>query len=223
MDKRPYNDHIDLQQFDYLPLASEVLAKSDYLTFDNNETIQQDAVPMTYFYLLLSGKAKIIKDQANGKRALLHFLQPGDSIGDLTLVGAEIQPKTVIALGKTSCIGIPIQLAKQQLMQDPSFVQALAQEIGEKLLLRMDSYMLQQTYPLDLRLAMLLMETSVEDHYQEKITETAEFLGVSYRHLTFTLKRFKEQGLIQKQNQGYRINHEALNNYIDQKHRGASD
>jgi len=87
--------------------------------------IQQEAVPMTYFYLLLTGKAKIIKDQANGKRALLHFLHPGDSNGDLTLVGAETEPKTVIALGKTSCIGIPIQLAKQELMQNPLFVQRL--------------------------------------------------------------------------------------------------
>lgn len=222
MNKTAYHNQLNSQLFDYLPLTSDVLAQSVYITFNNNEMIQQEAVPMTYFYLLLTGKAKIIKDQANGKRALLHFLHPGDSIGDLTLVGAETEPKTVIALGKTSCIGIPIQLAKQELMQNPLFVQALAKEIGEKLLLRMDSYMLQQTYPLDLRLALLLLETAVDDHYQEKMTETAEFLGVSYRHLTFTLKRFKEQGLVEKQAYGYHINAKVLQDYVNQKHKGSS-
>lgn len=222
MNKKPYTNQVDFLPYTPLPIPSEVLAKSDWLTFANNEMIQQEAVPMTYFYLLLSGKAKIIKDQANGKRALLQFLHTGDSIGDLTLVGAEKQPKTVIALGQTSCIGIPIQLAKEQLMQDPLFVQALAKEIGEKLLLRMEYYTLQQTYPLDLRLAMLLLEASVADQYQEKMTETAEFLGVSYRHLTFTLKRFKEQGFVQKQAQGYHIHTAALQSFCTHKQRGSS-
>jgi len=69
---------------------------------------------------------------------------------------------------------------------------------------------------------LLLLETAVDDHYQEKMTETAEFLGVSYRHLTFTLKRFKEQELVEKQAYGYHINAKALQDYVNQKHKGSS-
>ena len=41
--------------------------------------------------------------------------------------------------------------------------------------------------------------------YKEKHTETAEFLGVSYRHLLHTFKGFYSEGLLVKEGKKYRI------------------
>ncbi|MBM9832577.1 cyclic nucleotide-binding protein, partial [Enterococcus faecalis] len=142
------------------------------------------------------------------------FLHPGDCIGDLTLIGAETVPKTVVAIGETTCLGIPMQAAAHGLMQDLAFVQTLGKTIGEKLLLRMDHFSVNQTYPLAWRLAHLLLEASIDDLFQEKLTETAEYLGVSYRHLTYTLKDFKTQKLVTKTADGYRIDAPALQTFI---------
>ena len=56
-----------------------------------------------------------------------------------------------------------------------------------------------QTYELSYRLAeLLLVAANHEDVYKEKHTEIAEYLGVSYRHLIYTFKQFRERGFIQK-------------------------
>ncbi|MGM0201957.1 cyclic nucleotide-binding domain-containing protein [Enterococcus sp. AZ149] len=197
-----------------LPIPEEILQQSALWTFDHREAIQKETMPMSVFFVLLTGKAKIIQTQENGKRALLQFLHPGDCIGDLTLIGAETVPKTVVAIGETTCLGIPMKAAAHGLMQDLAFVQTLGKTIGEKLLLRMDHFSVNQTYPLAWRLAQLLLEASIDELFQEKLTETAEYLGVSYRHLTYTLKDFKTQKLVIKTEDGYRIDAPALQTFI---------
>ncbi len=46
--------------------------------------------------------------------------------------------------------------------------------------------------------------------YTEKHTETTEYLGVSYRHLLYTLREFADKGFIEKKKKGYYINREPL-------------
>ena len=43
------------------------------------------------------------------------------------------------------------------------------------------------------------------DLYRERHTEAAEYLGVSYRHLLYVLAEFRDEGLITKEKDGYRI------------------
>lgn len=68
----------------------------------------------------------------------------------------------------------------------------------EKMLQRVDHFTTNQTYELSYRLAeLLLVAANHEDVYKEKHTEIAEYLGVSYRHLIYTFKQFRERGFIQ--------------------------
>ena len=52
--------------------------------------------------------------------------------------------------------------------------------------------------------------TEYNDIYSEKHTETAEYLGVSYRHLLYTFSLFRDEGLIFKEKKGFKINREGL-------------
>jgi CRP/FNR family putative post-exponential-phase nitrogen-starvation transcriptional regulator len=200
------------QKFQHLdlPFSHETLNQSFIHEFTHNEIIQKEASELTHLYYLITGKAKIIKSQANGKRSILQFLQATDYIGDLTLVAAEETTKEVLAIGPTTCLAIPIHHAEQVLMQDIHFVKMISRYIGEKLIRRMDHFTINQTYQLDYRLAHLLLDVAVAGLYQEKLTETAEYLGVSYRHLTYTLKKFKDTDCVYRQSDGYRINETKL-------------
>ena len=72
-----------------------------------------------------------------------------------------------------------------------------------------------QTYELSYRLAeLLLVAANHEDVYKKKHTEIAEYLGVSYRHLIYTFKQFRERGFIQKQGTAYHINRLALHSFV---------
>lgn len=197
-----------------LPFSTGTLEQSSIYEFSHNELIQEEAGTLTHLYVILEGKAKIIKSQANGKRSILQFLHSGDFIGDLTLVSAEKTTKEVLAIGPTVCLAIPIDHAKQVLMQDIEFVKTISRYIGEKLIRRMEHFSINQTYKLNYRLALLLLEVAVAGIYQEKLTETAEYLGVSYRHLTYTLKTFRESDCVYRDSGGYRINETNLKQLI---------
>lgn len=190
--------------------TQEILSHSLIVEFTSNEFIHRETEDLRYLFYLLDGKAKILKNQTNGKRMILQFLGEHDFIGELTLVGAEETTKDVVSIGQTVCLALPIEYAKNEWMNELAFVKMLSRYIGKKLLKRMEHFTTNQTFELKYRLAELLLTVSVDDLYKEKHTEIAEYLGVSYRHLLYTLKKFREDGLIQKQANHYLIHPEKL-------------
>ena len=190
--------------------TEKVLAQSWIIEFNHNEFIHRETESLYYLFYILEGKAKILKNQPNGKRMILQFLEERDFIGDLTLVDAEETTKDVIAIGKTICLALPIDYAKNEWMNELEFVKMLSRYIGQKLMKRMEHFTTNQTFELKYRLAELLLAVSIDDLYKEKHTEIAEYLGVSYRHLLYTLKKFKDDGLIEKQGTAYLIHRKKL-------------
>ena len=65
---------------------------------------------LTYLFIILEGRAKVIATQDNSKRIILQFLRTEDLIGDLTIIEAEETIKDVISMGDTVCLGIPIDI-----------------------------------------------------------------------------------------------------------------
>ncbi|WP_321387170.1 transcriptional regulator YeiL [uncultured Enterococcus sp.] len=209
----PVSEHKQLITTDSF-FTQKVLAQSLIIEFERNEYIHRETDTLHYLFYILEGKAKILKNQANGKRVILQFLEEHDFIGDLTLVGAEEATKDVVAIGHTICLALPIDYAKKEWMNELAFVKMLSRYIGQKLLKRMDHFTVNQTFELKYRLADLLLTVAVDGQYKEKHTEIAEYLGVSYRHLLYTLKNFKDNGLIEKRGTYYLIHREKLQHLL---------
>lgn len=195
-------------------LIEEILQQSYFINYQRNEKIVSQAAKLDYLFILLSGKARIIQQEANGKNLILQFLETGDFIGELTLVKAEEAPKDVIAIGSVRCLAIPLKVVAELLMKDAEFSTFIAQYIGKKLLLRMEHFSNAQTFELKYRLAALLLEVSVNDQYSENNTQIADYLGVSYRHLTHTFKYLRENGYIEKNKSGYLIQPAKLQDLV---------
>lgn len=222
MKKMPYNDSKRnlLNQVEAPFLIEEMLQQSSFIDYERNEKIVSQAAKLDYLFILLSGKARIIQQEPNGKNLILQFLEAGDFIGELTLVKAEEAPKDVIAIGSVRCLAIPMKVVEELLMKDAEFSTFIAQYIGKKLLLRMEHFSNAQTFELKYRLAALLLEVSVNNQYSENNTQIADYLGVSYRHLTHTFKYLRENGYIERNNTGYEIVPEKLQKLIQQGNEG---
>ncbi|MDU5333950.1 cyclic nucleotide-binding domain-containing protein [Enterococcus sp.] len=222
MKKIPYNDSKRnlLNQVEAPFLIEEMLQQSSFIDYERNEKIVSQAAKLDYLFILLSGKARIIQQEPNGKNLILQFLEAGDFIGELTLVKAEEAPKDVIAIGSVCCLAIPLKVVEELLMKDAKFSTFIAQYIGKKLLLRMEHFSNAQTFELKYRLAALLLEVSVNNQYSENNTQIADYLGVSYRHLTHTFKYLRENGYIERNNTGYEIVPEKLQKLIHQGNEG---
>lgn len=197
-------------------LTPEILQKSYFIDYGHNEKIVSQGARLDYLFILLTGKARIIHQEPNGKNLILQFLKTGDFIGELTLVKAEETPKDVIAVGSVTCLAIPLNVMEDLLMNEAKFSNCIAQYIGKKLLQRMEHFSEAQTFELKYRLAALLLEVSLNDRYNENKTQIADYLGVSYRHLTHTFKYLRENGYIEKNKDGYLIHPEKLQKLIQE-------
>lgn len=195
-------------------IDKKILDTSFIFHFKNGEFIAKEMTNLNYLYFIIEGRAKIVTTQENGKRLILQFLHSTDLIGDLTIVHAEEYTKDVVSVGNTICLGIPIQVVNEKLLNQNDFLFYLANYIGKKLQLRVNHFKEQQTQELKIRLAKLFLEISVDGIYHEKHTEISEYLGVSYRHFMHTFKFFKEGEYIKKEQNYYLINEEKLQNFL---------
>lgn len=178
--------------------------------YEPNESIVSYHNPLENLYFLLSGKAKIYMLHEDGKSSLIQFLQKGDWIGELTLLGIERQHKDVVAINECICLSLPLKVASKKLLSNNEFLLYLNRYLASKLLKRTEFFAKNQNYELKNRLAAYILLTECNGLYQEKHTETAEFLGISYRHLLYTLKKLQEENYIHKTKSGYKIEYEKL-------------
>lgn len=178
--------------------------------FASSEPIVGFHRPLDRLYYLVEGRAKITVVHEDGSRSIVHFVHPNDWIGELTLIDIEKAHKDVIAIGPCKCLSIPMDIAREVLLPDADFLLMMSRYIGRKLLERTRFQAKQQRYALKYRLATYILLTEQEGVYREKHTETAEYLGVSYRHLLHTFEQFREEGIITKEGTGYTIDPEGL-------------
>lgn len=194
----------------HLKIFEKVLPYVRVELFEASENIVYFDKPIRYMRYLITGKAKISLIHEDGKRTIIDFIGPSEFIGELSFLEIEEHPKDVVALSACLCLSVPLDLIKTNLMSDAKFLLDLSRYIGSKLLKRTWFNTKNQNYELKNRLAAYILMSESEGIYKERHTETAEFLGVSYRHLLYTLKVFQEEQLIVKQKRGYKINSDAL-------------
>ena len=194
----------------YLPLFEKVQDHVACYRCNQKEMIIDSKKKLDHLYFLLSGKAKITLIHEDGKRSIVHFVGPEEFIGELTLIDVEESPKDVTCLSECVCMTVGMDVAREYLLHDNEFLLIMSRYIGKKLLDRTWFHSKQQSFELRYRLAAYILLAENDGYYDERHTETAEFLGVSYRHLLQTFQLFKIEGLLNKTKQGYVINREGL-------------
>lgn len=183
---------------------------TETVRFLPGETIISSQHSVDYFYLMIQGKAKICLTHENGKLSIIEFIGSGEYLGELTFLGIETQPKDVIALTECICLRVPMAYAMTQFSSDADFLFALSQYLGKKLMRRSWFQSKMQSYELKNRLAAHILLLETDGIYREKHTETAEYLGVSYRHLLYTFKEFLNDDSLEKTKRGYLVNRAKL-------------
>lgn len=194
----------------YISLFKNVEPHLSCYSYDPKELIIDSNKSLDHLYFLLSGKAKISLIHEDGKRSIVHFVGPEEFVGELTLIDVEQSPKDVTCLSPCVCVAIKMDVAKVHLLDDPEFMLIMIRYIGKKLLDRTWFHTKQQAFELRYRLAAYILLAECDGYYNERHTETAEFLGVSYRHLLQTMQQFKSEELMKKTNKGYEINRRGL-------------
>ena len=189
---------------------NRVIPLSHIVHYEPGEWLIHSGDQQPPLFYVLQGKAKIFMIHENGRRSLLKFIEQGDFIGELSLLEIEKRTKDVIATDHITCLVIPAVEARRELLNNNEFLLHLSRFLGTKVLQRVDQFTNNQSFELKYRLATYILKSEVNGYYHEKHTETADFLGVSYRHLLYTLRQFQDEGLLTKKGRGFLINTKGL-------------
>lgn len=176
-------------------------------TYEKGEYISREAQPLPYIFIVFCGKAKVFCDMENGRRFLVSFYESGGIIGDVEIMmqsnGASA---SVQALSEFTCIAIPaVRENIRYLKENTVFLNIVAENLAHKLERSTKNSAHIILYPLEERLCSYIDTVSVDGIFSEKLTEVAEVIGTSYRHLLRELNRLAESGILEKQGKTYRI------------------
>lgn len=188
------------------PFMNLFLFKSgEYLCKENEE--------LSHIFFFVEGKAKVYITLSNGKSLLLCFYQDFTILGDVELVGKKIASTNVQAIEDVYCIGISLDRARAHLLKDSKFLKIICNSLGEKLIRSSNNSSINLLYPLKNRLASYILAAGKPMDYEEgrriqfqgNLTEIAELLGTSYRHLLRTLNDLTSIGILRKKNACFEV------------------
>lgn len=193
---------VDITTFQH-PFPKSIERELTMHIFEGNEFIIPEGSAPQYLYYIVQGKAKVYFTQPNGKVALLHFVTEGAFIGDMEMLDERYYSKGVQATTTLKALALPIHVARQTLLHDADFLRGLCIFLSRKIMHNSAKMSQSLAYPLESRLAEFILMSEEQNVYQQKHTEVAQFLGVSYRHLLHVFSQFVARGILEKHGRSY--------------------
>ncbi len=189
--------------------TSDVSAELELHTFKKGEHLCEERKTPDHLYFILEGKVKLSLIHQDGNVTLVQYYEPGDILGELELLGMRQQSQTIEAVGAVTCMALSFETCKGIMLEDTKFLQSLCRLIAGKMQRSVSKLVGMQTYPLENRLASYFLQKEDEVGYGQwmyvKLTDLAQYLGASYRHLSRIIKDFDDAGWIEKERTKMRV------------------
>jgi len=193
-------------RFDEYGLSGLDLSGAALMSYARGEWFLNEGREITYLLILLSGKAKVCVNARNGRSLLLCYYISEGIVGDLELMtGSRLASTSMQAVTPLRCIALPLERYAPILRAHLPFVLRAGEELAGKLEARVQSSTEAILRPFEARLCDYLLQTAQDGVCSERLTDVAELLGCSYRHLLRCLGQLCRGGLLEKLPRGYRV------------------
>jgi len=206
-DKNLRDKHIGKYEIERI-FSQDIRDEMRLLLFKKNEFLCKEGEPLEYMMFLTEGKAKSYISLENGKNLLICFYEDFQVMGDVELLSAEKASGSMQAVEDSYCIGIPMSYINPGLMDDSRFLRFICKSLGNKLHRSSHNSSINLLYPFESRLAGYILKTSEKTdriNFEGNLTEIAELLATSYRHLLRVLDKFCEMKYLKKDRGIYEV------------------
>jgi len=179
--------------------------------FEKGESICELEQPIDDLHFFVEGRVKVFLPMPNARQLLLCFYEPFQLFGDLEIFEPDpVATTTVEALTPCACLSLKRTFVIDHLATDPIFLKNLYLSLGRKLGRVIRNSALNLLHPLENRVASYILATVTLNHDQQwvfsgNLTQIADLLGTSFRHLHRTLQSLCDQGLLVKEKTTYTI------------------
>jgi CRP-like cAMP-binding protein len=194
------------------PTQAEVLSNTvDKRRFKRGELIVEQGKKCDALYIILAGRARVVVTDRKAREVILATLQPGDYIGEMSLIDREPHSANVEAEVQTDALVLAGEDFSRCLAESTSTVMAVMRGLVGRLRSadrKIESLALMGVYG---RVANVLLESGVPlpgpDNIRvirEKISrqDIAKMVGASREMVSRVMKDFEEQGFIETQPDG---------------------
>ena len=194
----------DFSQF----LSPQAIQALQLYHFSDGDYLCQEGFPAHFLHFMVDGRCRVARSLGNGKESLICFYHDFALSGEVELIGGYSHSiNTVQTTGSCWCLSLPMETARSLLLSDPLSLRFLCSHLCRKLMQSNLNMSISLNYPVEQRLASYIYCSCQNrvDLFQANYTHLAEYLGCSHRQLLRVLRRFREEGLLEKGAQGYRI------------------
>jgi CRP-like cAMP-binding protein len=205
-DREQLNCYLHDYQIDSI-FNEQLLPHLSLYSFDQGELICSQGDPSQYLYVLVKGKIKVYTTSAEGKKLILSFKKPLEIIGDIEYIRGIDLINTVEAVSSVLMIGVQYKWLKKYGKDYLPLLQFLLDIITQKFTVKSSSMSFNIMYPVEVRLASYLLSVSFDESDSKfngqlstvNLTDVANLIGTSYRHLNRVILQFCKSGLIERQ------------------------
>ena len=186
--------------------------------FKRGEVIVEQGKKSNALFILLNGRARVVTADSRGREVILATLQPGDHIGEMSLIDNEPHSATVRAEVQTDVLMLGRIEFARCLPENSSMAYAVMRGLVQRLRhadRKIESLALMDVYGRVAR-ALLVFATETGDGemlIREKISrqDIAERVGASREMVSRVMKDLEERGFIQTQENRSIVVKERLN------------
>jgi CRP-like cAMP-binding protein len=184
----------------------EIIPYLSLFEFEKGELICSQDEAVEYLYILVKGKVKIFTTSEEGKTLILSFKTPLEVIGDIEYVQEIDTINTVEAVSSVVVIGVRQSVLRRSLKDHAPFLQFLLKIITRKFHIKSQFMRHNIMYPVETRLASYLVSVAYDENEAlvngkvstSNLTDIANLIGTSYRHLNRVIKDFSVNGLVER-------------------------
>ncbi len=177
--------------------------------FRRGELIVEQGKKSNALYILLSGRARVVNADRRGREVILATLQPGDHIGEMSLIDNEPHSATVRAEVQTDVLMLGQLEFARCLPENSTMAYAVMRGLVQRLRhadRKIESLALMDVYG---RVARSLLEFASDEGphglvIREKISrqDIAKMVGASREMVSRVMKDLEERALIESQQDG---------------------
>ncbi|HPK32650.1 MAG TPA: Crp/Fnr family transcriptional regulator [Ottowia sp.] len=188
--------------------------------FKRGELIVEQGKKTNALFILLNGRARVVTADSRGREVILATLQPGDHIGEMSLIDNEPHSATVRAEVQTDVLMLGRVEFARCLPENTSMAYAVMRGLVQRLRhadRKIESLALMDVYG---RVARALLEFAAETPegellIREKISrqDIAKMVGASREMVSRVMKDLEERGFIETQSNGSIVVKERLTTY----------
>jgi CRP/FNR family transcriptional regulator, cyclic AMP receptor protein len=185
---------------------------------ESGEMVWTQGEPGDAIIFVEKGWVKVSTVSSNGKEALIALPGPGEIIGARCLIDGYKRIGTATALGDCSLIRISRAAAIRLLRQEPDFAELLVVCVVSQSLRSLKTLADQLTDSSERRLARMLLRLAdgSGNHKSQPIlarisqADLASMVGTTRARVSYFMNRFRRQGFIDYNRQGYVTVHKRL-------------